>query len=145
MALRDSIVDKAGRYGQLGLPYIIAMNALDPVDQDDILDALFGQEQYTLTFSETDRSQPTNAQMSRKPNGVWTSPAGPRYTRVSGLLVATRFSIWDIAQASVRLYHNPWAEKPYSSRLARLSQAIPEGNHLTFFEGGSLASILGLV
>ena len=51
--LRDAIIDKAGYYGELTIPYVVAANALDHVDQDDIMDALFGQGQFTMTFSRS--------------------------------------------------------------------------------------------
>lgn len=142
--IRDAIIDKAGRYGELDLPYIVAINAVEPIDQIDIMEALFGKEQFTITFSETEPAKPIQSEMSRAPDGVWMGPSGPRYTRVSGVLLAARFTLWNVTSAYLRLYHNPWAQRPYLSVLARLAQGILEGNHIKMVDGESPGTILGL-
>jgi hypothetical protein len=54
-AIRDAIGKKATRYGSLDRSYIIAVNVLSPfVDQEDILDALFGSEQVTFPLDMPD-------------------------------------------------------------------------------------------
>src|SRR2546430_8119671 len=67
-AIRDGVMKKAGRYGELDLPYVIAINALDRymptltkggIIEGHLRAALFG------------------------PDGVLGSASSPRYTRVS--------------------------------------------------------------
>ena len=142
--LRDAILGKAGRYGDLGMPYIIAVNDLDLIDDIDIMDALFGQEQYTCFYSDENPKAPVFTQMSRIPNGAWVSPYGKRNTRVSGVLVVSRFRAWNTPRASVRLYHNPWAAMPYRSALTRLPQAIPCDGHMEMITGELVADLLQL-
>jgi len=52
IGIRDSIRDKATKYGELDLPYIVAINVTDEfgVDESDICNALFGEEQITAIF-----------------------------------------------------------------------------------------------
>jgi hypothetical protein len=142
--IRDAINKKAGMYGDLDLPYVIAVNVLEFIDEIDIMEALFGKEQFTIAFSQGDPVEPVGLQMSRVPDGVWTSYGGPRNTRVSGVLLATRLSPWNLSHRNVRLYHNPWTKRPYSSVLTRLPQAIFEDNHMKKVDGESISTILEL-
>jgi hypothetical protein len=142
--IRNAIVAKAGRYGDLELPYVIAVNALDEasVDKIDIMDALFGKEQYTVTFGKT--GMVSEPEMSRAPNGAWISESGPRNTRVSAVLLTVRLFPWTVGRAGIYLIHNPWAQRPYSSPLTCLPQGIPEDGQMRWQEGDSLYEILGL-
>ncbi len=142
--IRDAIVEKAGRYGEIDLPYIVAVNALEPVDETDIMEALFGKEQYTISFSDEEPAEPTASRMSRVLDGAWTSSQGPRNTRVSAVLLATRLSPWNVPRAHLRLYHNPWAQRLYDSVLTRLPQAVPQGGHLRPLDGESVSEIFSL-
>jgi hypothetical protein len=128
--------DKAGHYGKLQLPYVIAVNALDPgVDEAGFEKALFGQE-------PADLRNPTR--VGGIPDGVWQSRFGQQWRRVSAVLAASGLHARNIARAPVWLYHNPWAERPYSSVLTRLPQLVPEGDKMKWVPGESLGSILGL-
>lgn len=142
--LLEAITKKAGRYGKLNLPYIVAVNSTEFVDEIDVTEALFGKEQFNVFVSETKSREPVEPLMSRVLDGAWTSPEGPRYTRVSAVLLAIRLSPWNIAQCDVSLYHNPWAQKPYRSVLNRLPQAIVESNHIKRMEGVTIAEIFDI-
>jgi len=144
-AIRDAIVSKGGRYGELDLPYIIAVNALGAhVRRIDVMEALFGKEQFT--FRVTALRPTTEPEFSRAPDGAWTSESGARYTRVSAVLVAIQLLPWSVPRASVCLYHNPWAQKPYHSELCRLTQAIPnkDKGKMETVEGEPLGTLLDL-
>jgi hypothetical protein len=142
--IRYAISKKASKYGELALPFVVAVNVLEHIDEIDIMDALFGREQFIIDTTQISSSKPANPEMSRIPDGLWTSYSGPRNTRVSAVLLAIQLFPFSILQANVRLYHNPWASKPYSSVLRRLSQAVPEDNRIKKVDGDSLASILSL-
>lgn len=143
VSIRDSIVDKASRYGDLDLPYIIAVNACEPVDTTDIMEALFGKEQFSYLIS--DEGKPlSEPEMTRKPDGAWRGPNGSQYTRVSAVLMATQLSPWNIPRAYLCLYHNPWAKKKYESVLRQLPQSIPENGHMNWVIGETVDKIFGL-
>jgi hypothetical protein len=142
--IRDRIIAKAKRYGKLDLPYVIALNDIRYMfrgEQIDHMEALFGKE--TFVVNSTKLSEP---RMERNPDGVWTSPNGPRYKRVSAVLITNRLLPWNIPKADIRLYHNPWAERTYNSELCCLNQAIP--NHqerkMEFIDGKILGDIFKL-
>ena len=101
-----------------------------------MMNALFGKEGVQFTRSGTKEI--------RIPDGVWVSKSGPRYTRISAVLLATKVMPWNISKALVRLYHNPWAQRPYASVLNCLPRAIPEGSIIIMKEGDTLAKIFNL-
>lgn len=142
--VREAINQKAGRYGELGLPYIVAVNAMALIHEDDVLDALFGTEQVSILYSQNDPSAQIQTEISRMPDGAWLGPNGPKNTRVSGTLVISRLSAWTIPRATIRLYHHPWAQWPYQSVLTRFPQAIPQENRIVMVNGESLGTVLGL-
>jgi hypothetical protein len=133
-SIRDSIVNKASKYGKLNLPYVIAVNAVDPVDTTDVMEALFGKEQYSFFISD-EGDKTSEPKMTRKPDGAWNSPKGPQYTRVSAVLIVTQFSTWNIPRTNLCLYHNPWAQKKYQSVLNRLPQVVPENGEMRWLSG----------
>lgn len=142
IAIRDALCDKAGRYGALGLPYVVAVNALDrSTDSTDIMEALFGKEKYLVELSRPKSPEP---EVTRELDGVWTSKSGPRYPRLSAVLVAIGLSPWNLPHASIRLYHNPWANLPYSSELTLLPQAVSSAGQMRLEGGKSLSRVLGL-
>jgi hypothetical protein len=142
--IRDSIVEKGRKYGELDLPYVVAVNALEPgIDQDDILEALFGKEQYLIDISD-DASIVSEPRLQRIPDGAWRGPDGPRYTRISAVLMVTQLSIYNIPRAVLRLYHNPWAQNPYQSVLTQLNQAIPIDGKIHWQDGKNASTLFEL-
>lgn len=141
--IRKAITKKAGRYGDLDLPYVVAVDVLKGIDEIDIMEALFGREQFTAVFSPSRPDGPGHIRMSRLPDGAWTKAGGPKYTRVSAVLLSTELYVHNIPRASLRLYHNPWAQRPYQSVLTRLPQAVPKDNRIEYFEGESIEAIFG--
>jgi hypothetical protein len=48
-ALREAVVAKAAHYGDLGCPFVVAVNAVNQhLDMTDAMEALFGKESYTI-------------------------------------------------------------------------------------------------
>jgi hypothetical protein len=129
--IRTAVQQKAGRYGELVFPYIIAVNVLsDFVDRTDEVEALFGDEQWPGE--------------SRVANGVWRAIAGPQNTRVSGVAIFERLEQSNLPRVVSCLYHNPWAVRPYQGELDRLTHAVVSENKLQFHDDESLGTILGL-
>ncbi len=141
-AVRNAIVSKGGRYGDLDLPYIIAVNVCGhPWDDTDAMEALFGTEQWTVDFTQ---SGETKVEPTRARDGAWVNESGPRYTRISSVLMVNHVTPWHISERHVRLWHNPRAQRPYDSELTCLPQALLQGNRMEMVEGQSTATIFGL-
>ncbi len=90
-----------------------------------VMEALFGTEQYIVSPETTPLDDRPRITIIRDRDGAWTRPFGARYTRVSGVWVIDSLRPWTIAYKDPCLYHNPWANYPYSGQVARLSEAIP--------------------
>ncbi len=141
-AIRNVIIKKASSYGDLDLPYVIAVNCLgECVEKIDIMEALFGKEQYIFHVGESKLDEPT---MARAPDGVWISKSGPRYTRISAVLVVYPVTHHNIPRTPICIYHNPWAKRKYTSQLTRLPQAIPQDGKMKWLDGESLGTIFNL-
>ncbi len=119
--IKSSIDKKNAHYGELDIPYILALNVLDTfADEDDVTDALFGQQ--TLTLSpETDE-----VFNSRQSNGAWFGPNGYQKKRMSGIYVfkQLRPMTMHIIKDPV-IWHHPYANNPLEPDLINVSQKIP--------------------
>jgi len=139
--LVKAITRKAARYGKLDVPYLIAVNRVSPLaDEEDIGLAMFGN----IGVSFNTITGTTNE--FREPNGFWIGPKGPKNRRVSGILEVQQLLPHTIAKVTPRLWHNPWALKPYPQDCYSAPQRIPcmkEGKMLTI-PGRRACNILGV-
>lgn len=130
-AIKKAIKGKSSRYGIIDKPFILAINCLSMVcDNDDVMDALFGTEQYVF---DLDSSQSVPPRMQRANDGMWTRKKG---SRLSGILLFKSLTPWTIAHQNVTLYLNPWAEFPYKGDLLKLNLAQADSNNNYFWTKG---------
>lgn len=119
-SIRRAIISKATKYGDLTLPFIVAVSVFDIFADDiDVMDALFGQEAVQVALG------PNGVQhhrLIRQPNGAWFGPQGPQNTRVSAALIAVNLSPWAMASNTPILIHHPYASKPISPEIWPLAQ-----------------------
>jgi hypothetical protein len=110
--LQKAIKDKAGAYGRLGMPYIVAV-ATDSTSPDDfdVTNALFGHEQ--VTWTQTTGGVP-DVRTTRAPDGVWLGPKGLQHRRVSALLTTKLLRPWCMHWVAPTLWHHPGADHPLS-------------------------------
>lgn len=142
--IMESIRDKATKYGELDLPYIVAINVIDEfgVDEIDICNALFGEEQSTIILRGNNVISQNH---NRKPNGAWYGPSGLRNRRVSAALIADNLYPWSIAKVTPILWHNPWTNRPLNLDTLLLSQLFSgENNQLEKRKGKNVKELLGL-
>ncbi len=140
--VRRAVMGKGQKYGELDLPFVLAVNVLEYIDDIDVMQALFGTEQWPILDPDPSTGEPRLGPMHRRPDGAWFGPRGPRYTRISAVLLTRRLSPYNIHEAPVRVFHHPWAEHPIGAGLTRLPQALPAGNRLELVGGQSLGRIL---
>lgn len=138
LPIQTAVESKAGRYGALDRPYIIAVNALDIfANADAAVDALFGTDRVVL-------SETGEAQWARNRDGAWMGARGPVNTRVSAVLSTERLSPWDVGQRRMRLIHNPWASRPLLDFDIGVETRRVVDGRLRVEPGTSLAEIMGL-
>jgi hypothetical protein len=108
--LQKAIKDKAGAYGQLGLPFMVAV-ATDStaIDDFDVINALFGHEQ-VVWRPTADRQD--DFMTTRAPDGVWLGPQGVQNRRVSAVLTAKILRPWCVLSIVPTLWHHPKADHP---------------------------------
>jgi hypothetical protein len=142
--MRDAISEKAGKYGRLEAPFVVAVNvphwSVHPVD---IMLALFGWDDVAYGFSVG----PDLMKLGMPPpRGVWLEGAsdhGKRYTRLSAVAFCSHLSPWNIDDNDLCLYNNPWAAYPYDSVLNCLPRCVTFRDGRSERVGGlSLAQIL---
>lgn len=106
VAIRSAIKGKAGRYGEIDLPLVIAVDALEEyAGINNAIDALFGT---TGVIFREDREP----QEIRNPDGAWREPAGAINRRSSAVLFVKRLSAWSVGQRSLHLIVNLWSRNP---------------------------------
>ncbi len=139
--IRDAVISKSRRYGDLDLPLVIAVNVdtfnLDPIDE---VQALFGQEQFV--FSRTNPDQ--EPRFDRAPNGAWRGPAGPRGRRASGAWLFNNLSPYTLAKRRHTLYVNPAANHLVPNSFLVVPHKLVIDGYLRHFEGIDLAAAFGL-
>lgn len=141
--IRRTVTAKAKRYGKLDSGYVVAVNVLEGgADRDDMLNALFGDEQVQVAIHSGGRIGETRT--TRALNGVWTQQTGPKNTRVSAVLAASPVLPWSILRAPLRVYHNPYTRRKFNSVLSVLPQAKPVAGRIEWEEGETLARLLRL-
>ncbi len=130
---------KARKYGQLHLPYVVAIKARDIFynGRDNDMDVLFGKQQLLYSLENPDLP----SQMVRKPDGIW-----PQYSQIDAVLMCQRIDIWNVQNASVCLYLNPYKSSApiLPDVLFRLPHAKGCDGIIQWFEGENVAKLVGL-
>ncbi len=143
--IKAAVDGKANKYGDLQLPLLIAVNVMDDFcDGDDVLNALFGEEQVVVA------REPNGGWVerwdTRAANGAWRGPRGARNTLVSAVAVTHQLSPTRLRMCAVEVIHNPWAAHPLPPESLPLPQrtiALPDGR-VTCCAGMSAANLLGV-
>lgn len=130
--IRRAISAKATKYGDMPIPFIVAVNVFDIfASKIDVMNALFGPEAVSIRqYSDGTRHH----RLIRQPKGAWISPHGPQNTRVSAALIALNLSPWAMMSRTPTLIHHPWATRPISPVVWPLAQEIPNQETLQMEE-----------
>ena len=132
-SILKSLKKKSGKYGELPLPYVIAVNCTDHFsDQEDIYEALFGKQVYR---PNCDSDEKQAVPVGWDGNGFWLGPNGYQNSRVSAVLVAIGLLPWTIGSAHPYLWLNPYPKRKFDSSWWELSQRVPNE------ESGSLDTL----
>jgi hypothetical protein len=139
--IRDAILNKSRRYGELDLPLVVAVNVdtfnLDPIDESQ---ALFGQEQYSFAAG----SAHDEPRFTRAPNGAWRGPSGPRGRRCSGAWLFSNLSPYTIAQRRHTLYLNPLGNLQIPPSFLLMPHAIVVDERIHLAKGATLRDVFEL-
>lgn len=142
--IKSSIKEKAGRYGDLKLPYIIAINVMSMFFRDlSVANALYGQFGHTA-YKHMDGSIHTKPR--RKKNGAWGWPSSPKNTRVSGVLIFDYLSPNKVPEIMPVLWHHPNAKYPVDINTLPFHQRIwnTKTDKIELIKGRSLRDVFRL-
>jgi hypothetical protein len=122
--LLASLREKAGRYGELDAPYVIAlMQETVLSDHEDVFHALFGSLMISVPLGN-----PQGARTTLGDDGFWRGPTGAQNTGVAAVLVVQNLYSWNIASRAPDVWHNPWAVRPFYDVLPwRTQRIVDEG------------------
>jgi hypothetical protein len=134
-------ISKKDRYGALTLPFVHAIQVVDPhrIDRNDVINGLFGQATVAL--------RPNREQIhDRLRNGAWVAPGGSIHRTVSAVCVWSALEPWDFATLEPFTIHNPYTVNPLPADLLPWSQEVPDysKNELILQPGKPIAEALGL-
>jgi hypothetical protein len=138
-AILAALEAKASKYGKLDLPFVVAINTLEWCLSDDIIDALYGEEDWVVN---TTSHQPTLR--GRKRNGGFMQRGGPANRTASAVLIGSPVLPWNLTEASLRLYLHPFAALPYDAVLTQLDTVIFGQTGPDLRRGRSVADVMSL-
>lgn len=133
----SAIQRKATRYGKLGSPYIVAVNAFSLVEE------VGGSLLHMLLGPANPENISESYEAPRFDPGAWRRSRGPVNTRVSGVLV-TKLFLWNLFSSDIRLFHNPWSEYPAKHLPWQVPQFVEEEDRVIAVPGDSMGVILGI-
>lgn len=108
--LRGALLRKAKRYGDLELPYVVAVNTLQFRSLErELFDVLLGTPRMVFRRYEDGRIETFD---ERAPDGIWTNGSRPRKRGMSAVWSFDGLTAWNPAARSVELVRNPWAYHP---------------------------------
>lgn len=142
--IRGGVLDKAGGYGELRRPFVVAVADVRPFGRwRGVQEALFGEVATVVPM--LDSGEPGEARAERIGNGVWYRGDRAGATGVSAVLACLRLRPWSVPGAPVRVYHNPWADRPLQAGLEALpSVRVIDDGRLEVEEGEGLGGPAGL-
>lgn len=139
--IRDAIRHKGSKYGLLDKPLVIAVNfSGHHLDRLDEMQALFGQEQVTISVENSD-AEPV---LTRAPNGAWIGVDGPRFTRVSGAWLFDNLCVYNITSRNPTLYLHPFARRAVPNDMLAFGHALGTDGIISWVPGMSLGEIFEL-
>lgn len=141
-AIKGAVERKAGRYGDLPHPYIIAVNDMSPNGhyEHSIMAALFGTERAEFYRDQAGAMQ---HRVIRNPNGAWYAHR-PINTRVSAAVFIEGLTPWTIARMQPTLVLNPWAKRPLADVELGIDRVWIDDTKIGRKKGSSLGQLVGL-
>ena len=140
--IRGALEKKASRYGDLDHPYVVAVNALGLFHHEvDAFDALLGT---AVTQMREFNDGTFRTEDTRKPDGVWVGPKGPRRRGLSAVFSTEQIDPWNFASRHARLIRNPWSIAVLPPIALGVDEFAPIDGNFRRTEGMIVGRIFGL-
>ncbi len=144
-SLRGAVEEKARAYGQMNMPYVIAVNVWEFFGHtaSDSLEALYGSEQTQVTRYGNGGTEIAEV---RARDGCFGTPDNHRKTNVSGVLTVNNASPWALANRKVVYTPHVWSDFPLGSPIGGTTDISfnAEQDGFTIQNGRTAAELLGL-
>ncbi len=144
-AINKKMEKKAVKYGEMEMPFILAVNVKKGwTMRNEYMDALFGEEGMRY-YRDRATGESRGSAVVRVGGGVWMREDGkPRNENVSAALFFENVTEMNARVVQSKLFHHPWAKKPYGGELLVFPQMVPtEGGKYKEVEGKGLEAIFG--
>lgn len=141
--LRRAVAEKARKYGDVGLPFIIAINHVGmSCDRTDWTDALFGTSAVNVWFAD---NVVHHQEPFRKNDGLWLGSGKARRTNVSAIIGGWAISPWSMGAHHLKVYSHFAPERPFDFQGNLPCWVLSETtNELEERAGRTSAEILGI-
>jgi hypothetical protein len=138
-SVRKAIERKINRYGKLTKPYLICINTtgLRGVEEDDVLDAIFGTQVLSHDFTNNKSS------VKRESDGLVYGNNGARNKNASTFFI-TNVLPHNLHIAKYWIYKHPFAENDLDLSGANLTYHYIDNNEIQRQRGKEIAEILSL-
>jgi hypothetical protein len=143
--LRRALESKATKYGELDLPYAIAV--FDRTDALAYLSSQFPRQVAEVLFgSERWRSTEDVLRMDRAANGWFGLVGAPRRQGVSAVLVFPSAEPWFLAEPRGQplLVRHPWATRPLPDGILPTNEFVANEREVRVLPGRPFSKILDL-
>jgi hypothetical protein len=138
--VKRALQKKAGKYRELELPYLIALNARGFHDtEDDYLAATYGT--LAVRFSLGPEGAEREPEMIRNHDGLFNEGGRPRKTNVSAALIFNGIAPWNWRDRRSCMIHNAYAERLLEDLTFSGDGYLPNGGILQKFEGLNVAAL----
>lgn len=138
--LRRTIRSKSNLYKNLQLPLILAINMLTlDCDEEDIMDALFGDLEYLLPNNENGVYK-----TSRKNNGAWVRNSKYINRRISAIFIINHLNPWTVGTQNATIIHHPYPNFSIPISLLPFNQLIFKEGKIIKSEGEHPRDIFNL-
>lgn len=140
--VRGALRAKSSRYGNLGLPYVVAINVhAETADQDDFVEALYGTAEVVV-------HQDGRNQWRYGSDGGFGHFGNARAKRVSAALCVRDISPWTIGQEHndrrMCVVHHPQCNYPFAHNILAMNECWVEGKRVLTSKGRYARSVLGI-
>jgi hypothetical protein len=129
--LSKSLKTKADQFRKADLPIVIAVNILEPLlEQDDMLNALFGQERHAALSGGTTHGQ---IRPQQGPKGVWVHKGRSKNTSIAAVLFFARINHYAKPTCKPVMVLNPFIDRTIIPRtLPFVDYRLPSKDGLSW-------------
>lgn len=140
--IRGAVEYKCKHHSDLGLPYVIAVNATHwSADDEDFVDGLYGSESYTVPITEDGPGVPYGERLR---DGVWIGKVGYRNQNLIGVLGVHKLGPSSVASRILTFFENPYTGFPPAAVLPSLPRVVADDGKLKNLPGLNLGAIFEL-